>query len=62
MKDSQEKRSAFVFCLPQEKIRTFSGSSAEEKLDWLEEASKFVAEFVPEEKLRRWRKLIDAGR
>jgi len=62
MKDSQEKRSAFVFRLPQEKIRTFRGSSAEEKLDWLEEASKFVAEFVPEEKLRRWRKLIDAGR
>ncbi len=59
MKDSQGKRNTFAFRLSREKIRVFRGSSAEEKLDWLEEANKFVAEFVPEEKLKRWRKLIN---
>lgn len=62
MKDSQEKKSAFAFRLSKEKIRAFRSFSAEEKLDWLEEANKFVTDFVPEEKRRRWEKLIDAGR
>ena len=62
MKDSQKRQSAFAFRLTREKIRVFRAASAEEKLDWLEEANKFVAEFVPEEKLRRWRRFIDPGK
>ncbi len=62
MDDNQEKKSAFVFRLTKEKIRSFRGLSAEEKLDWLEEANKFVTDFVPEGKRRRWKKFIDAGR
>ncbi len=31
----------------------------EEKLTWLEEANKFVSYFVSEEKLRRWKKLME---
>jgi hypothetical protein len=61
MKDSQEKKGAFAFRLSAEKIREFRGVSAEEKLDWLEEANRFVADFVPEEKRRRWKKFMDAG-
>jgi len=62
MKDSQEKKSAFVFRLSKEKLRQFRGFSAEEKLNWLEEANKFVEDFVPEGKRRRWKKFIDGGR
>jgi hypothetical protein len=62
MKDSQGKKGAFAFRLSAEKIKEFRGVSAEEKLDWLEEANKFVADFVPEEKRRRWKKFVDAGR
>ncbi len=62
MKDSQEKKSAFAFRLSAEKIKEFRSLSAEEKLDWLEEANKFVADFVPEGKRRRWKKFMDAGR
>lgn len=60
MNDSPEKKKAFAFRLSKEKIREFRKLSAEEKLDWLEEANKFVADFVPEEKIRRWRKFIDS--
>jgi hypothetical protein len=62
MSDDREKTSAFAFRLSKEKIKAFRRASAEEKLEWLEEANKFVAEFVPEEKLRRWRRFIDEGR
>ena len=62
MKDRLERKSAFAFRLSREKLTAFRGLSAEEKLDWLEEANKFVADFVPEEKLRRWQKFTDVGR
>jgi hypothetical protein len=61
MKADQEENSAFAFRLSKEKIKEFRGYSAEDKLDWLEEANKFVADFVPEKKLRRWKNFINAG-
>jgi len=61
MRDRPGRKSAFAFRLSREKLTAFRGLSAEEKLDWLEEANKFVADFVPEEKLRRWKKFMDAG-
>jgi len=62
MKDSQEKKEAFAFRLSKEKLREFRCYSAEDKLDWLEEANKFVVNFVPEKKLTRWKNFINAGK
>jgi len=59
MKDSQKKNGAFAFRLSKEKLEEFRGLSAEEKLNWLEDANKFVADFVPEEKRRRWKEFVD---
>jgi hypothetical protein len=62
MKDNREGKNTYAFRLSQEKIKAFRGSSAEERLNWLDEANNFIAEFVPEEKLRRWRKFTDEGK
>lgn len=59
MKADQEKKSAFAFRLSKEKLEAFRGLSAEEKLNWLDDANKFVADFVPEEKRRRWKEFVD---
>jgi hypothetical protein len=48
----------FAFRLSKEKIMEFSKLSAEDKLNWLEDANRFVAEFLPEEKLKKWEKFI----
>lgn len=61
MGNNREKKNAFAFRLSREKIEAFRGVSAEEKLDWLEEANRFVTDFVPEEKLRRWRRFHRYG-
>ncbi len=61
MKQSAIKKEAFAFRLSGEKIRAFRDLSAEEKLDWLEEANRFVQDFVPEEKRKRWKKFIESG-
>ncbi|HAK88497.1 MAG: hypothetical protein A2077_01975 [Nitrospirae bacterium GWC2_46_6] len=53
-----EKKDAFAFRVSKEKIKEFSKLSAEEKLNWLEEANNFVATAVPDEKLKRWGKFI----
>ena len=47
----------FSFRLDQEKIREFKGLSAEEKLDWLEEANDFIAAAVSDDKRQRWERL-----
>lgn len=60
MKDSPEGKGAFAFHLSKEKLMEFRKLSAKEKLDWLEEANKFVADFVPEAKLKRWKKFVDS--
>ncbi|MBI5101234.1 MAG: hypothetical protein HZB33_05305 [Nitrospirae bacterium] len=59
MTDNQEKKSTFAFRLSKEKLGEFRGLSAEEKLNWLDAANKFVADFVPEEKRRRWKEFVD---
>lgn len=59
MKASQEKKSAFAFRLSKETLAKFSGLSAEDKLNWLEEANKFVADFVPEERRSRWKEFVE---
>lgn len=60
MENSPEKKKAFAFHLSKEKLMESLKLSAEEKLDWLEEANDFVADFVPEEKIKRWKKFVDS--
>jgi hypothetical protein len=43
-----------------EHLRELKDLSPKEKLDWLEEASQFVAAFVSPEKIERWRKITSA--
>jgi hypothetical protein len=49
----------FAFRIPPERLREFRALSAEEKLDWLEEANRFVADFVSREKMERWRRFLE---
>ena len=60
MKDSPENKIAFSFYLSKETRKELRKFSAKEKLDWLEEANEFVADFVPEAKLKRWKKFVDS--
>jgi hypothetical protein len=48
-----------VFRIPPERLRDFRSLSAEEKLNWLEEANQFVAKFVGRDKLDRWRRFLE---
>ncbi len=54
----RETGNSFAFRVSKEKIKEFSKLSAEEKLNWLEDANNFVAAAVPAEKLKRWGKFI----
>ena len=56
MKREQEKK-PFVYRPSPEALRAFRNTTAEERLTWLEEASKFVADFVPRKKREQWYKL-----
>jgi hypothetical protein len=56
MTRSQEKK-PFVFRPSLESLKHFKDVPAEAKLNWLEEANRFVNDFVPPEKLEKWRKL-----
>lgn len=47
----------FVFSPDLEALRRFSRASAEEKLEWLEEAWRFILKTVPREKVERWWRL-----
>ena len=58
MKSKEERKGGFAFRISRERLKEFRNFSAEDKLDWLEEANKFVNDFVPESKLARWRKLF----
>jgi hypothetical protein len=55
--DKAAKKKPFAFRLSQEALMQFKDVSPEEKLNWLEEANRFVNDFVPPEKLERWRKI-----
>ena len=59
---TNEKRcggKGFALQIPPERLREFSAFSAEERLNWLEEANQFVARFVPREKVERWRRFVE---
>ena len=47
----------FVHRVSKEKIMEFMDLSAEEKLNWLEEANRFVSTFLDPERLKLWRKM-----
>lgn len=57
--DKKEKKRDYAFRISKESLIAFSKLSAEEKLNWLEEANKFIEDLVPEEKLMRWEKFIN---
>lgn len=59
MNEIPEKKVLYSHRLSKEKLIEFLGFSAEAKLEWLEEANKFVNEFVPPEKRRRWEHLVN---
>ena len=55
--DEEARKKPFVFRPSPETLKQFKDAPPEAKLNWLEEANMFVNDFVPAEKLERWRKL-----
>jgi len=55
--DQAHRKKPFVFRPSPETLKYFKDASAEAKLNWLEEANRFVNEFVPASKLERWKKI-----
>jgi hypothetical protein len=55
MKKERMKK-PFAFRPSTETLKAFS-ASAEAKLNWLEDANKFVRDFVPAKKLEKWKKI-----
>ena len=49
----------FVHSLSKEKLAEFRGVSAEAKLQWLEDANRFVRQFVSARKQARWKRLVN---
>ena len=47
----------FVFRPSTDTLNAFKDASAEDKLNWLEEANQFVRDFVSPEKLEMWNKI-----
>ena len=47
----------FVFRPSTESLKQFKNTTAEAKLNWLEDAAQFVKDFVPREKLQKWMRL-----
>ena len=56
MKESLPKKT-FVFRPSRETLRAFKNASAEARLNWLEEARRFVEDLVPPRKLEKWKKI-----
>jgi hypothetical protein len=56
MKQDPQKK-PFAFRPSTETLKLFKDASAEEKLNWLEEANQFVNDFVSPQKLERWKKI-----
>ncbi len=53
----EPEKKPFVYRPSVEALRAFRNTTPEERLAWLEDANRFVAEFVPPAKLERWKKL-----
>lgn len=58
--DQQPKKDPSAFRPSLEALMQFKDASPEAKLNWLEDANRFVNDFVSPEKLERWKKI--AGR
>ena len=56
--ETPKKKVKYSYRLSKEKLREFLGFSAEAKLEWLEEANRFINEFLPSEKRKRWEEFI----
>ena len=54
---NEKKGKSFVFRPSPESLKQFKNATAEEKLNWLEDAAQFVKDFVPREKLQKWMRL-----
>ncbi len=54
---SEKTGRSFVHRPSPEALQHVKNASAEAKLTWLEDAAKFVKDFVPREKLEKWMKL-----
>jgi hypothetical protein len=52
------RKKTFAFRPSQEALRQFKDASPEAKLNWLEEANRFVNDFVPPQRLERWKKIV----
>jgi hypothetical protein len=55
--DRKPQKRSFVFRPSQEALKQFKDVSPEAKLNWLEEANRFVGDFVSPAKLERWKKI-----
>ncbi len=55
--DKRLKKSSFVFRPSPESLKQFKDAPPEAKLNWLEEANLFVYDFVPPDKLKRWKRI-----
>ena len=56
MKKERMKK-PFAFRPSTETLKEFRSASAEDKLNWLEDANRFVHDFVPAKKLEKWKKI-----
>jgi hypothetical protein len=54
MNETPRKKVQYSHRLSKEKLREFLGFSPEAKLEWLEEANRFINEFLPSEKRKLW--------
>lgn len=57
MTHQEQKKKPFVFRPSLDTLRQFKDASPEAKLIWLEEANRFVSDFVDPQKLERWKKI-----
>ncbi len=55
--DREQRKKPFVFRPSPETLKQFKDASPEAKLNWLEEANRFVNDFVPAKKLEKWKKI-----
>ena len=51
------RKNPFLFRPSPETLKQFKDASPEAKLNWLEEANRFVNDFVPAPKLEKWKKI-----
>lgn len=55
--DRGTRKEPFAFRPSLEALKQFKDASPEAKLNWLEEANRFVNDFVSPEKLERWKRI-----